>query len=144
MTRGTEMEPEAILAYEERTGYKVQRVGFVSLGEWLGFSPDGLIDLDGGVETKCPKITTHLDWIDAGILPPEHKWQVKYSLAVSGRKYWDFVSYHPDAKTNSIDNSLFIIRVERNERECDEIMYECGKFIADLKKSIVNVTGMNF
>jgi hypothetical protein len=53
MLRGTELEPEAREDYEFVTGNKVEEVGFVSLDEWVGVSPDGLISDDGMVEIKC-------------------------------------------------------------------------------------------
>ena len=141
MERGTELEPQAISAYEDNQYCIVERVGFISDGEWIGFSPDGLIGDDGGVEVKCPMLTTHVDYIESGKLPSDYKWQVHFAMALTGRKWWDFVSYHPDAYNDERDDRLFILKVDRDEKICDNIKYECDRFIEELKASINKITG---
>lgn len=107
MRRGTEKEPFARMAYEAATGSLVDQVGFISLGNF-GCSPDGLVNGDGGIEIKCPNTATHIRWITAGEIPAEHRKQVLWSLAITGREWWDFVSYDdrvPD------DLQLFVRRL---------------------------------
>ncbi len=50
---GNGNEAGAIAQYEMRTGNKVRQCGFMSVNDWLGASPDGLID-GGIIEVKCP------------------------------------------------------------------------------------------
>jgi predicted phage-related endonuclease len=62
--------------------------------DWrLGASPDGLVGDDGGIEIKCPRAKTHLRTILADEVPAHYMAQVQSSLLVSGRKWWDFVSF---------------------------------------------------
>ena len=53
--RGKEEEKNARLLYEMETGQEVKQIGFAELDEWVGCSPDGLINNDGIIEIKCPK-----------------------------------------------------------------------------------------
>ncbi len=58
---GTLFEPAARLAYEAKTGYWVEEVGFWVSDEhpWLGSSVDGLIGKDGALECKAPEFCSH-------------------------------------------------------------------------------------
>lgn len=51
---GTFHEDGAQAEYEMETGNKVQECGFFPFEDWLGASPDGLIDDAGLIEIKCP------------------------------------------------------------------------------------------
>ena len=53
---GTNNEPYAIADYELLEGSKIQEVGFLRHPgiEWLGASPDGVIDDETIIEIKCP------------------------------------------------------------------------------------------
>lgn len=101
--RGTEMEPEARLAFEAHTGLKTEQVAFVTADHWghvVGCSPDSLIiGKDGeyvaGLEIKCPSPFTHAEYIEAGVLPDQYKAQVHGSMAVTGLDSWHFFSYFP-------------------------------------------------
>jgi predicted phage-related endonuclease len=94
---GTEVEPFAREAYELATGHFVEQVAFVDhpLHPFVGVSPDGLIGDDGGLEMKAPKNSQiHLQRFDTG-MPDEFIPQVQGCMWVTGRKWWDFVSYDP-------------------------------------------------
>lgn len=96
MERGTELESEARALYEFISGNDVCQVGFMRLGyPSCGCSPDGLVGDDGGLEIKCPKLSTHIKYALSGKLPSDYHRQVMGSLFVSGRKWWDFMSYYP-------------------------------------------------
>lgn len=99
MQRGTELEPEARAYYELLSDNVVQEVGFCMEdgGRWGG-SPDGLIGDDGGLEIKCPEIHTHVGYLLANKLPTTYYQQVQGNLFVTGRKWWDFISYYPGIK----------------------------------------------
>ena len=110
MERGVELESEAVKLYEDLFELQVEKIGFITpdedneFAEWIGVSPDGLIGEDGGLEIKCQLRKTHLNYIENGVLPTTYKNQVQASLWVSGRKWWDFMSYYPEMKP-------FIVRV---------------------------------
>lgn len=94
MEDGKILEEEAIPAYSFDFNQDVQRVGFITddSGQ-IGCSPDGLLGVDSGIEIKCPMIHTHVKYLLADELPAEYAAQVQFSLYVTGRKFWRFMSY---------------------------------------------------
>ena len=96
MKRGKEVEQEARDYYAFHTGAEVQQVGFCYIEDGnYGCSPDGLVE-DGGLEIKCPSPGIHVGYILDGRVPLDYRLQILGSLLVTGREYWDFISYHPD------------------------------------------------
>lgn len=99
--RGLELEPKARAWYEFVTGAKVEQVGFVTRNDGrAGCSPDGLVytpekGYELGLEIKCPDGPTHVSYLRAKELPLEYKQQVHGSMAITGLRAWDFVSYCP-------------------------------------------------
>lgn len=57
---------------------------------------------------KCPAIRTHARWYLEGGLPDEHRCQVHGALVVTGRDWWDFVSY-------ARNMPALVVRVEPDE-----------------------------
>lgn len=109
MQRGMDLEPEARVRYEMETGNLVEQVGFL-MHDTLeaGASPDGLVGESGGLEIKCPMPATHIEYLRDGRLPSKYIQQVQGCLWISGRDWWDFMSYHPKM-------TPLIIRVYRDE-----------------------------
>ena len=109
MQRGMDLEPQARTAYEMETGNLVIQVGFL-MHDTLqaGASPDGLIGQNGGLEIKCPSAHTHVEYLRDGDLPIKYFQQVQGCLWISGRDWWDFMSYHPKMEP-------LIVRVFRDE-----------------------------
>lgn len=105
--RGIEKEPIARTAYSFFKSIDVQEVGFIQVGDFLGYSADGLIGKDGGIEIKCRKRSKHLRAITLKKLLPVELYQIQMTLMLSNRKWWDYVAYHPD-----FVNSLWIKRIE--------------------------------
>ncbi len=97
MKRGAELEPQALAAFQEKTGLQVAEVGFCKSAHGaFGCSPDGLIyDLGSGFEGKVPVPETHLRYRRAGVLPDEYLYQVHGSMAVTGATSWWFQSWNP-------------------------------------------------
>lgn len=110
MSRGNELEESARLHYAVNQNASPKQVGFIyaNVGKRYGCSPDSLICENGGLEIKCPSLKKHIQYFCEGKLPDEYKHQVWGCLFVTGRKWWDFMSYHPDYPE-------FLIRVERDE-----------------------------
>jgi len=94
MEWGTANEPLARAAYEIKTGIWVEQVAIVNHPTIPNFaaSPDGLVWTDGLLEIKCPKTSTHLNWMMKGEPPSDHKHQMLAQLACTGREWVDFVS----------------------------------------------------
>lgn len=95
MQRGCDMELDARLAYEAHAGVLLREVGFLSVDDLLiGASPDAIVgDYEGGVELKCPKTFTHLEYIRGGVIPADYLHQMRMHLLVTGAPWWDFVSF---------------------------------------------------
>lgn len=96
MQHGIDTEAEARAWYAFTRDIDVRQVGFCMTDDGrFGCSPDGLVGDDGGAEIKCPEPKTHVEYLLDGGLPLAYKCQVHGSLFVTGRAWWDFVSYCP-------------------------------------------------
>lgn len=96
MMRGVLHEPLARDRYAEHNAIDVQEVGFMVRDDWgfkIGASPDGLVGDEGGLEIKCPRAKGHIKTIVSDEVPAFYMAQVQTCLLVSGRKWWDFVSF---------------------------------------------------
>jgi len=95
--RGLEMEAEVARWYEFETGLTPRPIGLCYRDESrsVACSPDWLIDPDGGAEVKCPAPHTHVGYLRAGAVPAAYIPQIQWTLWVTGRAWWEFVSYHP-------------------------------------------------
>lgn len=127
MLRGLEMEAEARAFYELQNDVTVQSVGicYLDSAQNIGASPDGLVGDDGGLEIKCPMAATHVSYLLEKKLPTEYFQQVQGNLYVTGRKWWDFMSYYPGMKP-------FIVRVERDEKFIEALSLAVDEFNEDL------------
>ncbi len=95
MERGWEDEPLARDLYS-KTYAPVTEVGLITRDDWgftIGCSPDGLVGEVGGIEIKSRRPKKHLATILANQVPAENMAQVQTSLLVTGREWWDFLSY---------------------------------------------------
>ena len=97
MACGTEQEPAARKTYEFYRDTDVEQVAFVlhpTIGD-SGASPDGLVDVDGLVEIKCPETHTHIETLLGQAVPAKYITQMQWQMACTGRAWCDFVSYDP-------------------------------------------------
>lgn len=125
MQWGTENEAFARIDYEAKTGAFVLETGFIENPEieMCGGSPDGLIGDDGGIEIKCPfNSAVHLGTILNG-MPEDHMAQVQGLMWITGREWWDFVSFDPRMPA---ELQMYVQRIERDE---DFIIWMCAKII---------------
>jgi hypothetical protein len=133
MERGTLMEPFAREWYTDNI-QPVQEVGFITpdedspFAEWVGISPDGLGN-NYGLEIKCPKAKTLLNYIEGGKLPSTYTHQVQGSLWVTKYEFWDFLAYVEGMKP-------FLVRVEPDEA-LFKLYEEClGELIEQVKNKL--------
>lgn len=132
LTWGREVEPAALAAYQAETGVIVEPCGFYLHPEYdfIGASPDFLIGSAGGGEIKSPESTEiHLETLLTG-LPAEHIGQIQAGLWVTGRSYWDFVSYHPSFAER---HRLYIQRIERDDQYISGMLEACLLMEADVQ-----------
>jgi hypothetical protein len=131
MKQGIEREPFARMAYEARTALIVQEVGFCRHDELeAGASPDGLIGEDGGLEVKCPERSAHLRYLQQKAEPPEYTWQIQGGMWITGRAWWDFVSYNPDFPENL---QLIVRRIERDEAAIRKLADAVATFMEEVR-----------
>ena len=78
--RGNELEPIARITYEFETGEKVKQIGFISYSDFVGVSPDGLINEDGGLELKARNDDIHLGLLLGDSVDSSAIWQMNMSM----------------------------------------------------------------
>lgn len=140
MQRGMDKEPDALAAYEALTGQLVTPVGFLAHDDLLaGCSPDGLVGADGGLELKCPKSATHLGYLRAKGLPKDYIGQIQHSLWITGRRWWDFVSFD-DRFPSPLQ--LFHVRVTRSDAEVNAYELMARQFLADVERELEEVRSL--
>uniref|UniRef100_A0A6H1ZFG2 Putative exonuclease n=1 Tax=viral metagenome TaxID=1070528 RepID=A0A6H1ZFG2_9ZZZZ len=133
MQRGVELEAEA-RNYYELLYDSVQEVGLCLADNKLyGCSPDGLVGEDGGLEVKCPSLAVHIEYLLKGGLPSDYFQQVQGSLFVTGRKWWDFMSYYPNCQAHIIRvtpdkefHRALAVELQLFCKELDEITKKLG------------------
>jgi putative phage-type endonuclease len=110
MERGNALEPEAREAYEFITDLEVVETGFIlDDSEEFGCSPDGLVGEQGGLEIKCPSTAVHVSYLRKKVVPAKYYQQVQGCMWITGRDWWDFMSYHPEMPH-------LLVRARRNEK----------------------------
>ena len=122
--RGKDLEAEAVRLYEFTTGNTADVVGFCTTDDGqIGASPDRLVGECGQLEIKCPSPQTHVgylrDGIDTAYMP-----QIQGQMAVTGRKWCDFFSYHPSMPPVRV-------RVERDETYIEKLSEALAAFNAE-------------
>lgn len=137
MKRGKALEPQARIEYELQSREKVSTCGFIKHPSIprAGASPDALVGNDGIAQFKCGASATHLAWLLEGIVPLEHRPQMYFEMACTGRKWSDFVSYDPALS----GHELFIKRLERDEAEIEKIEEEVRKFLAEVNGVLIQL-----
>jgi hypothetical protein len=114
--RGHEMERYARMLYELEYNVKVDEVGFCEMDNKTGFSPDGLVGEDGGVEIKSMDNHTFIKAVNQDSINIEHYTQIQFALYVSGRRWWDYVLFNPN-----FSNPLHVRRVSQDEETFSKI-----------------------
>ena len=110
MERGNELEQMAVNYYEFQKDIETEIVGFCLRDDrMVGCSPDRFIGNDGGLEIKCPSAKTHVQYLVTGTLSDEYRLQVQGNLWITGRQWWDIISYNPVLPPA-------LIRCERDEK----------------------------
>jgi putative phage-type endonuclease len=136
MRRGTELEPEARAAYEAATGYLADQTDFIVHPnfEFIGMSPDCLIEADGLAEIKCPDSQhKHFAALANAAHVREYWWQIQFQLWVAGREWNDAVSYDPRFPKHL---QLAISRVHRDEKAIKELEAQCLVVEAEIQASV--------
>lgn len=135
MEYGIANEEMARMAYESYTGNMVTETGFRKHPEiaFVGGSPDGLVDDDGGIEIKSPyNAQHHLQCFLTGI-PEEHIAQCQGLMWIHGRQWWDFVS-HCGKMPAPLD--CYIQRIERDDEYITNLAIQVEKFLGEVSATV--------
>lgn len=126
--RGLELEPVAILQYEFESFNNVTTVGFVQHSEFIGCSPDGLINDNGLIQVKCPIFNTMLEYHKDKTVPTDYFKQMQFELFATDREYNIFYAYHPKLQPFE----LKIYRCDETIKKIETAIEKAGIEIAKL------------
>lgn len=128
--RGADMEASARRRYEYVHDVKVERVGFIMRDDGkVGGSPDGFLSVDGGVDFKCPAMHTHIGYmLNPNELVEQYKSQMQGYMYLSGREWWDVMSFHPEI--DPVER-----RIQRDERYQIALGSALDEFVTDLENA---------
>ena len=137
MQWGTDQEPLARSAYEMAKDVLVDQIGFVlhPTIDRAGASPDGVTG-KVGLEIKCPKTATHLQYLLDGVVPSKYQPQMLWQMACAERPWCDFVSYDPRLPS---DMQLFVVRFNRDEKRITEMEAEVKVFLDEVDAMLANL-----
>ena len=132
MEWGIQQEDAAKVMYETTTGIPLRESRFYEHKtiENFGATPDGEIDHDGLIETKCPTTGTFIGWVMAGVVPPEYKPQMIAQLLCTGRRYVTFVAFDPRLK--EVKRQLFVREFVPTEEELWNTTIGAQQFLDEL------------
>lgn len=123
--RGNELEPEAVLFYEMQTDIETERVGLVT-NYGVACSPDRFVPSEGLLEVKCPSPQVHVKYLLKNKMESKYIPQVQGQFLVTGRKWCDWMSYHPEMPP-------VIIRVERDEEYITKLSGALQEFLEKIE-----------
>ena len=131
MLNGIEREAEARTLFEMANDCEVQQVGLIYKDDrkLCHCSPDGLIGDNEGFEVKNPLSKTHIKYLLGNVLPTEYFCQVQFSMYVSERDAWHFMSHYPGLKP-------FMVCVFRDEKWIEKCEKELNSFNEELDEMV--------
>ena len=138
MQWGVDQESIARAEYEVKTGNFVDQIAFVDHPTIANFgcSPDGLVGNDGLIEIKCPNTATHIDYVMQDKVPTKYIPQIQCQLAVTGRKWCDFVSFDPRLPDGL---QILIVRLERDDEYIEKLEARVVKFLDEVNSAVTGL-----
>ena len=133
MQRGLDLEPDAKDAYEIETGFLLGPAAWFEHPrlDYFGATTDGSIGDDGLAEFKVPLVHNYVEWRLAREIPADHLPQLLAQLAVTRRRYVDFVAFCPEAPPSK---RLFIRRLEPTAEDIANLEAGAAAFLAEVDK----------
>ena len=128
-------EPIIRQLHADRIEQEIVEVGFIT-NHGCGYSPDGLICIDGAAEYKRKVPHIQCEIILADEVPKEHYHQCMGGLWVSEREWIDFVSYSPGLP-------LFIKRLYRDEAQIKKYAEAAERFYFHLEKRMERILNVD-
>ena len=139
MQWGKDNEPKARELYAFMHDVTVTPIGFVlhPIIDGAGASPDALAGEDGGIEIKCPTSANHIETLLGAPIDPDYMKQIDWSLACTGRKWWDFVSFDPRLPA---EMQIHVVRVVRDPRRIAEIETQVRSFLREVDETVARLS----
>lgn len=130
MERGNQLEADAAGLYEFMHEVTTQKAGFITTDDAsAGCSVDRFVGDEGILEIKCPAPWTHAENLMSDQPDPDYNQQRQGQLWITGRKWVDFMSYHPEMPPS-------IIRVERDDEYIEKLAEAIAEFNQVLSKAL--------
>lgn len=148
MERGNILEEEARIAYEFIHDKQVELAGFLIHPNIpnAGASPDGLIGGDGLIEIKTRDSHIQRKFVKDGKISDANMKQMQFQMAVTGRKWCDYVSYlnipGDEEQRRIIEEKISnkvkmkVVRVERDDVKIKEIEAAVRQADAEIEKIV--------
>ena len=116
--RGNELEEQARTIYELSNNFFVRQVGFVEYNEFVGASPDGLMETKG-LEIKCPDDIGYFKILLNGApeIDSKYLWQCQMNMLVCQRDEWDICFYNPN-----FEQSMTTFTIKRDEEKIKKLL----------------------
>jgi len=148
MTRGSELEPEALAAYEAATGFAMVKSGFWAHPELMvGVSFDGHTeDFRRVAEVKCFWPAAHLELLEAlsggatglAAVPEEYRYQVLHEVAwVPECEQVDFVAYAGQEWPEA--SRLLVVPMRAGELPLDAYRRDVVDFLAEVHSKVEKI-----
>lgn len=146
MENGHTLEPFARERYrneKKETGQdvKIVQVGYISLGDYVGYSPDGLVlkdgldtfsgmdDVQGLIEIKSPELLEYTRYMDTREIKKEHIAQMQWGMWITDLPWCDYVVFNP-----YFTKPILIHRVEADEEMQDMFKERVGLFEKEINR----------
>ena len=143
--RGLIFEPIAKKLAEQQIGKKIYDVGFISNGNYLGWSPDGLTVIDeekakdlenmdienveSGIEVKTPEPPAYFQMLDQ-MATEDYQQQMQMAMWASALKRIIFVLYCPELDPTSV----CLLTYTRGMKYQEQLNERLPKMIAKLEE----------
>ena len=128
LVRGKQLEPVAVVAFEEKFKIETHEAGFQPFGDHAGGSPDRLIGEYEGLEIKCPSSDEQVDYLmltdhhDLKRSYPQYYWQCVSLMLFTNRKIWRFCTFDPRFPNERQQLTHITIEWEKVEEDIDLII----------------------
>lgn len=135
MQWGIDTEPKAREMYQFITDNNVSLTGFIMHPTIprSGASPDGLVNVDGLLEIKCPNTATHIETLLGSNIDNKYFTQMQWQMACTNADWCDFVSFDPRLP---VELQIKIQRVQRDDAYIAMLETEVMAFLAELDEKL--------
>ena len=135
MDRGHEQEQEAADYYSMIHCVELEKIGFIlDDSRSYGCSPDRcMFGIDGGLEIKTAAPHVQAERLYSGWTGSDHHRQVMGCLLITGKEWWDLMSYCPGMRDVTI-------RFHRDEKFLDKLRRELEIFCEELDEIVKRIS----